>query len=954
MSLRNCIDAAVRQGHITLEEGEALKKRYDNIAKQVLNTGEAKAQLVAEIEAEAAERQRRAMLTEGVRSKLLGVLKDYRNLNGEADQAEAFLALHENLGRMGSFVADAETLRQTIQRGAHAKLTDLLLEFKKGALLGDLRRRTNRKVVARMDNVVRELFGEATGDTMAANMAKAWTEVAEDMRVRFNDAGGAIGKLEKWGLPQGHDQQALLDYGKAPWVEYMMKDGVLDRDRTVHPLTKRRMSDDELRESLGVIWDRVTTDGWSDREVSGAAVGRGALWSQHADHRFLHFKSADAWMTYAKSFGNPEPFAAMMGHINRMSRDIAHMETFGPNPAVIRQYLKQHLQSQAAQIKSTDVMIREQVQQMSDLASKLTKVNPERERITGEIAQVLGQLDELRRSKWGKKHIDATRNERDVMADTSLAATEAQFQTLYQKMTDLTEQLKGVPETLQDAEIAAAMDKLSGEMKDPIVFAPHKRPQDYLNTILHRTDAMWEMSRGSISPVSARFANIAQSTRNLISSVTLPSAWLSSLNDPAYGQDMRLRIGMGVVKSGVPRLMALTLKDMITKGSREDAVRMGLGLDSAIDVMHRTAKENRTIDGRAWTGYLADRTLSLWGLSPWTQAGKHLAGLELMGFMADMSKNDWARLPAGTQKALTAHGFDAASWDAIRNTPLHEPQRGAFYLTPTDIEKVAGREMAERYLGMILRETRRAVVESTLQSRAIANAGRPGTFSGEMWRSMMQLKGYGMAVWMIHPQRIAREIMAGDRSAIGHAATLTITGMMLGAVVMALKDMKDGRDPRKWFDEKTYLDPSFWGAALLQSGGFGIYGDFLFSNTGRTGQGLQNTVAGPLVGRLDNLAGLTMGNAGQAIRGEKTNRGREAVKFLRQNTPVIGNAPLVGLAYQRMLMDQLQRLADPEAHLDFRRQIQHRRKDFNQDFWWAPGESRPRRAPDLTRPMATR
>jgi hypothetical protein len=232
--------------------------------------------------------------------------------------------------------------------------------------------------------------------------------------------------------------------------------------------------------------------------------------------------------------------------------------------------------------------------------------------------------------------------------------------------------------------------------------------------------------------------------------------------------------------------------------------------------------------------------------------------------------------------------------------------------------------------------------------------GAPGSFGGELGRAMMQFKGYGAAVAFLKIGQIARELQAGDRSAAVHAGVLLITGTILGAFAMALKDIKDGRDPRKWLDEKTYLDPQFWGAAALQSGGLGIYGDFLFSNTGRTGGGLGKTMAGPLVDRMDNLLGLTIGNAAQGIRGEKTNRGREAVKFLRTNTPVIGNAPFVGLAYQRVLMDQLQRLADPEAHLDFRRQIQHRRKDFNQDFWWAPGNSSPTRGPDLTRPMATR
>jgi hypothetical protein len=953
MSLKDCITAAVRQGHITLEEGQTLAKRYDNIAKQVLSTGEAKAQFVAELEIEAAERKRRAFLMEGVRGKLLAELKGYRNLKGEEDIAEAFLMMHENYGRMGSYIADAEGARTVIQRRAHEQLSDLLREFRKGAITGDLRR-SRPKVHARLQNVVRELFGESTGDAPAAMMAKAWEKVSEDLRVRFNEAGGAIQKLEKWGLPQGHDQQALLDYGKEKWVDRLMQEGVLDRDKTVHPLTKRRMTDEELRESLNVIWDRITTDGWIDREASGVPTGKGALWSQHADHRFLHFKSADAWMDYAKAFGNPDPYGAMMGHINKMARDIAHMEKFGPNPTVIRTYLKQHLQAEAAKVKSTEVVIGEQIEQLKDLSGKLTKPNPEREKITTEIASVLKDLDAERRTKWGKRHSRYMREERDPLSTAKVAEVELRMDTLYQKMTTLTDKLKGTPATIRDAEIAHAIDLLTEEMRDPIQFANTKNPQDHLTRTLYKADARWELMRGSMSPVSASFANVMASTRNLISAASLGSAWASSLADPMFGQDMRLRMGMGFAKANFGRVLTVALKEMVTMGSREDAVRAGLGLDSAIDVMHRTAKENNSMDARAWTGYLADRTLTYGMLSPWTQAGKHLAGLDLMAWFADNTKNDWAHIPDGLRKGLVSHGFDAASWDLIRNVPLHEPKRGVFYLRAPDIEGAAGRELSERYAAMILRETRYAVPEATVASRAVGGATRPGTFHGEVWRSMMQFKGFGIAVVMLHANRMARELMAGDRSAASMAGAMLITGAFLGAVSMSLKDIKDGRDPRKWLDEKTYFDPMFWAAAALQSGGLGIYGDFLFSNTGRTGSGLGKTMVGPVVDRIDNVLGLTMGNVGQAIRGEKTNRGREAAKLVRQNTPVIGNNIFLGLAYQRVLMDQLQRLADPEAHADFRRQIQHRRKDFKQDFWWEPGSSSPRRAPDLTRPLATR
>src|SRR5690606_29474267 len=113
---------------------------------------------------------------------------------------------------------------------AHSGLDELLHEFRKGAIRGDARRSDrwygSRKTQVRMDNVVAELFGENTKDAKAKVLADAWTTVAEDLRVRFNEAGGSIGKLEKWGLPQFHDPLALQNATRPVWVDYLMREGV--------------------------------------------------------------------------------------------------------------------------------------------------------------------------------------------------------------------------------------------------------------------------------------------------------------------------------------------------------------------------------------------------------------------------------------------------------------------------------------------------------------------------------------------------------------------------------------------------------------------------------------------------------------------------------------------------------------------------------------------------------
>jgi hypothetical protein len=60
-------------------------------------------------------------------------------------------------------------------------------------------------------DLVREIFGESTGNARAAKGAKAWLDTVEAMRARFNAAGGDVGKLDYGYVPlyAGACDQAL-------------------------------------------------------------------------------------------------------------------------------------------------------------------------------------------------------------------------------------------------------------------------------------------------------------------------------------------------------------------------------------------------------------------------------------------------------------------------------------------------------------------------------------------------------------------------------------------------------------------------------------------------------------------------------------------------------------------------------------------------------------------------
>lgn len=197
---------------------------------------------------------------------------------------------------------------------------------------------------AHMDNIVRELFGEDTGDKAAKALGEAWSKTAEAARLMFNSGGGSIGKLERWGLPQQWDAARVRENGKDGWVATVMPR--LDRAAMVDRMTGAPFTDARLKAVLGDTWSSIVTGGAS-RVKPGERLGQGVLAKQRGDERFLVFKSADDWMAAQKAFGEGDPFQAMMGHLDGMASDIAQLQILGPNPRHQFQWLAEMARREA-------------------------------------------------------------------------------------------------------------------------------------------------------------------------------------------------------------------------------------------------------------------------------------------------------------------------------------------------------------------------------------------------------------------------------------------------------------------------------------------------------------------------------------------------------------------------------------------------------------------------------
>lgn len=181
-----------------------------------------------------------------------------------------------------------------------------------------------------VQKIVRERFNDSTGDPLAKKISDKMGEVFEGMRERFNRAGGDIGKLDDWGLPQTHSLEKIVLAGKQAWVQ--KAEGLIDTSKYVHE-DGSYYSQQEIRELLEYSFDTLSSNGANKTEIGRQSFGGNSkVTSRHSESRVLHFKDAESWMEYQAEFGGM-PFVDLIeAHVNGLSKDIAMVENLGGSP----------------------------------------------------------------------------------------------------------------------------------------------------------------------------------------------------------------------------------------------------------------------------------------------------------------------------------------------------------------------------------------------------------------------------------------------------------------------------------------------------------------------------------------------------------------------------------------------------------------------------------------------
>lgn len=251
-------------------------------------------------------------------------------------------ALVHDIDKTGEYI-------QGIKMEAMGNLMNLLDAVKSGQGTSVGRRVSMFLFDAQNPQMTRDLAAEIfrnadghTGNKVAQDGAKAWLEVIEAQRQRFNAAGGDVGKLDYGYTPQPHDSARVREAGRkainltppspadamAEWVSDILPK--LDRSRYVDE-TGARIGDAEMTRMLGDVWETISSDGINKMEP-GANTGTGARANRGSESRELHFKDAEAYLSYMADYGRGSMYDGMVSHVGRLSRDIGLVERYGPNP----------------------------------------------------------------------------------------------------------------------------------------------------------------------------------------------------------------------------------------------------------------------------------------------------------------------------------------------------------------------------------------------------------------------------------------------------------------------------------------------------------------------------------------------------------------------------------------------------------------------------------------------
>lgn len=445
-------------------------------------------------------------------------------------------------------------------------------------------------------------------------------------------------------------------------------------------------------------------------------------------------------------------------------------------------------------------------------------------------------------------------------------------------------------------------------------------------------------------PEDAFWASFFSGTRAIATSINLGSAVLSASSDMVTIATAARNMGMNP-----GNVAARTAKLIASQSTRQTAARMGYVAQTLAEAGGGSSRYFGQLFGNGIPERLSGFTLRASGLTFVTDMRRIAFQSEFAGFLAEHAEVPFSELPEELRRAFAKRDIGPRDWDLLRDPAARfVTDDGADFISPmwwlehqSSVPRAEAEGLAMRLQMLVQEQLELAVPSASIEGRArLQGSFAPGTIPGELARSFMSYKSFAMSLmlnqyraFMAQPTPLAKG---------KYAALLLVPLLMTGALAIQLKELAKGNDPRPMTDAK------FWLAALLQSGGLGIFGDFFAAEQSRIGGGLAETATGPVVSLIGDVIGPVVRNVTAVVEGKDTSIGRDVATTVRMNTPVGSSLWYARLAFDRIVADSLQEFLDPEAADAFRRQMKRRETEYGTRSWWRRGALAPFRAPDLS------
>ena len=465
-----------------------------------------------------------------------------------------------------------------------------------------------------------------------------------------------------------------------------------------------------------------------------------------------------------------------------------------------------------------------------------------------------------------------------------------------------------------------------------------------------KMDVSRAVLNGSVDiPGSEVAANVMANTRSILKASILGGSILSQTGDFVnVGRINAIRFNRGA--SGIwGESMRHTIEFLRGIKSTELQSRALNAMNADIEAtVGGLLREIENGDSRGFTSNLVAKVYQLQGATWLNKRNRQAAALGKSAWLGGEARRGWNEIEPTTRDMLQMHGFTEPEWDLIRKSESIEGD-GRSYLTPEGAMTIPDADIAShiesqgrkatpttieqwkvdtqnRLMGMYADEVGKALREPNARQKAFITGGtNPGTFAGEMTRSLWDVKsfavsqiqqGVGMEMHGLStdPRARVRKGTASHYLAIANYigamtvagyASYVLKGLAAGVNRRSIIDQNQDEDEKILFINLPVLDDRVLFASMAQGGALGIYGDFLFADADRYGGGFMQTLAGPMLGKAEDVYKLwtswkTMGDDSDPERAERE-RGAMANQVARMLKGVI---PGSNLWYSRHMMDR--------------------------------------------------